>query len=120
MVLNSDDLVEAAVENSCGKVVGIVNDVMVDSDGHAFAIINHGDFDLYGDRGVNTLVPIQELRISRAKSGRDIVFLKMDTEHLDSAPYLDPTQKLDRQYEANVYESFGIAPYWIQKGQSSK
>jgi sporulation protein YlmC with PRC-barrel domain len=118
--LNSLNLVGAAVENSCGKVVGIVNEVMVDSDGHAFAVINHGDYDLYGESGVNTPVPFEELRISQTKGGQDIVFLKMDMEHLDFAPYLNPLQTNSRQYEANLYEYYGTAPYWSQSGESSK
>jgi ribosomal 30S subunit maturation factor RimM len=120
MELNTLDLVGSAVENSCGKVVGIVNEVMVDSGGHAFAVINHGDYDLYGESGVNTPVPFQELRISQTKGDRDIVFLKTDLEHLDFAPYLDPLQTNTRSYEANIYESYGIAPYWTQSGESSK
>ncbi len=68
-MLDDSALVGAAVENSCGKVVGIVNDVMIDSGGHAFAIVNHGDYDLYGEGGVNTLVPFEELRMSRTRGG---------------------------------------------------
>jgi hypothetical protein len=120
MMFSSSDLVGAAVENSCGKVVGIVNEVMVDSGGHAFAVINHGDYDLYGESGVNTPVPFEELRISQTKGGQDIVFLKMDMEHLDFAPYLNPLQTNSRQYEANLYEYYGIAPYWTQSAESSK
>ncbi len=120
MQVDSRDLVGAAVENSCGKVVGIVNEVMVDSGGHAFAVINHGDYDLYGDGGVNTPVPFQELRIFQKKDGQDIAFLKTDMEHLDFAPYLDPLMMNSRQYEANMYEYYGIQPYWTRNGESSK
>jgi sporulation protein YlmC with PRC-barrel domain len=117
MELNSLNLVGTAVENSCGKVIGIVDEVMVDSNGNAFAIVNHGDYDLYGDSGVDTPVPIQELRIVRTKGDRDIAFLKTDTEHLDFAPYLDPFQTNSRQYEANIYEYYGITPAWSHSGQ---
>ena len=115
--LNSFDLVGAAVENSSGKIIGIVNEVMVDSGGHAFAIVNHGDYDLYGEDGVNTPVPLQELQISQPKGGQDIVRLKTDTEHLDLAPYFDPLQTNSRQYEASIYEFYGIQPYWTQSGK---
>jgi sporulation protein YlmC with PRC-barrel domain len=120
MELNSLNLVGAAVENSCGKVVGIVNEVMVDSGGHAFAVINHGDSDLYGESGVNTPVPFQELQISKTKGGQDIVFLKTDMEHLDFAPYLNPLKTKGRQFEANIYEYYGIQPYWTRSGELSK
>ena len=117
MELNSLNLIGAAVKNSCGKEIGIVNEVMVDSGGHAFAVINHGDYDLYGDSGANTPVPFQELQIFQGKDGQDVVTLKTDTEHLDFAPYLSPLQKNDRQYEANIYEYYGIQPYWTQSGK---
>ena len=120
MEFNSSNLVGAAVENSCGKEVGIVNEVMVDSDGHAFAVINHGDYDLYGESGVNTPVPLEEIWISQRKGGQDIVILKTDMEHLDFAPYLDPTKMDSRQYEANIYEYYGIQPYWTENGARAK
>ncbi len=113
MELDSRDLIGAAVANSCGKVVGIVNEVMVDTQGHAFAIVNHGDYDLYGDGGVNTPVPFQELTISKTERGQSVV-LKTDMEHLDLAPYLDPLKMQSRRYEANIYEYYGIQPSWTE------
>jgi ribosomal 30S subunit maturation factor RimM len=107
-VFSSLDLVGTAVKNSSSKVIGIVNGVMVDSEGRAFAVVNHGDYDLYGDGGVNTPVPLQELQISQTKGGRNVAFLKTDVEHLDFAPYLSPVKKFDRQREANIYEYYGI------------
>ena len=104
-----------AVKNSCGKTVGIVNEVVVDSEGHAFAVVNHGDFDLYGEGGVNTPVPIQELTTSKT-GDHGVVVLKTDTEHLDLAPYLDPLKMESRGYEASIYEFYGIQPYWTQDG----
>ena len=134
MELNSFNLAGAAVKNSHGKVVGIVNEVMVDSGGHAFAVVNHWasdlsrwyydlsrwDYDLYREGGVDTPVPFEELRISQTKGGQDTVFLKTDMEHLDFAPYLDPIKKETRQDEANIYEYYGVQPYWTQGGGSSK
>lgn len=66
---NSIDLIGARVENSRGRFLGIVNGVTIDSEGHAFAIVNHGDYDLYGPGGANSPVPFAALRISEAKSG---------------------------------------------------
>ncbi len=120
MMFNSSDLIGASVKDSYGYLTGIVNEVMVDSAGHAFAIVNHGEADLYGENGVNTPVPFQELRISRTKGGQDIVILKIDMEHLDLAPYLDPLHMNSRQYEANIYKYYGIAPYWTENGVGSK
>jgi sporulation protein YlmC with PRC-barrel domain len=120
MELKSRDLVGAAVEDSCGKVVGVVNEIMVDTQGHAFAVINYGDYDLYGEGGVNTPVPFQELTVSKAKRGQEAVILKTDLEHLDFAPYLDPLKMDSRRYEASIYEFYGIQPYWTQGSGLSK
>ena len=114
MMFNSLDLIGALVKDSHGELMGIVDEVMVDSGGRAFAIINHGDYDLTGSGGINTPVPFQALQISRTKGGQDTVVLKTDMEHLDFAPYLSPLQKKDRQYEANIYEYYGIQPYWTR------
>jgi sporulation protein YlmC with PRC-barrel domain len=120
MELNSLNLVGASVKGSGGKLIGIVDEVMVDSRGHAFAVINHGAADLYGDGGVNTPVPLEALRISQTKPGKDIVFLNMDREHLDFAPFLDPTKTNNRQYEASIYEYYGLQPYWTENGAYAK
>jgi sporulation protein YlmC with PRC-barrel domain len=117
MEFNSLNLEGAAVKDSCGKVIGIVNEVMVDSDGHAFAVINHGDTDLYGESGVNTPVPFQELRIHQGKGEQDTVALKTDMEHLDFAPYLDPARPINREREANLYLYYGIQPNWTRSGE---
>ena len=109
---DSRDLVGAPVKGSNGKLIGIVNEVIVDTGGHAFAVVNHGDYDLYGDGGVNTPVPLEVLRISQTKSGKENIVLNIDREHLDFAPFLDPTQMSNREYEANIYEYYGILPYW--------
>jgi len=120
MTFNNNDLIGVSVRDSHGEYLGIVNGVMIDSGGHAFAIINHGDYDLYGDGGVNTPVPFEALQFSQTKSGKDHIVFKMDTEHLDFAPYLDPAKSFDRQREANIYEYYGIQPYWTENGMSPK
>jgi hypothetical protein len=107
-------LIGVAVRNPHGEFLGLVNEIIVDSEGHAFAIVNHGDYDLYGDGGVNTPVPIAALRISETKSGKERIVLNTDTEHMDFAPYYDPTKVNNRQDEANIYTYFGLQPYWTE------
>ena len=119
-MLDSHDLISAPVKDSHGELLGIVNEVMVDSGGRAFLVINHGDYDIYGDNGVNTPVPFQEIRIDRTKGGQETVVLRTDMEHLDFAPYLNPLKMNSRQYEANIYEYYGILPYWTRSGELSK
>lgn len=117
---NSLDLIGVPVKNLQGRFLGLVNEVMVDSKGQAFAIVNHGDYDLYGPGGVNTPVPIATLRISETKSGKEMIVLNTDTEHLDFAPYLDPTKMNNPQYEANIDMYFGLQPSWTEEGASAK
>ena len=117
---NSLDLVGVPVKNPQGRFLGIVNEVMIDSNGQAFAIVNHGDYDLYGSGGVNTPVPIAALRISETKSGKEIIILNTDTEHMDFAPYLDPTEMDNPRYEANIDMYFGVQPSWTEEGTSAK
>jgi hypothetical protein len=120
MTFNSIDLIGAPVKNSQGGFLGIVNGVTIDSEGHAFAIVNHGDYDLYGPGGANSPVPFAALRISEAKSGMEDVILNTDMEHLDFAPFFDPTQSSNRQTEANIYLYYGLQPYWTESGTCSK
>ncbi len=120
MTFNSSDLIGVPVKNSQGRFLGLVDGIMIGSDGQAFAVVNHGDYDLYGSGGVNTPVPIAALRISETKSGKEMVFLNEDTEHMDFAPYLDPTKSNSRQYEANIDEYFGIKPAWNEAGACPK
>ena len=120
MTFNSSDLIGVPVKNSQGRFLGLVDGVMIASDGQAFAVVNHGDYDLYGPGGVNTPVPIAALRISETKSGKEMVVLNTDTEHMDFAPYLDPTQTNNPRYEANIDEYFGIQPSWTEEGAGSK
>jgi hypothetical protein len=119
-IFDSFDLIGVPVKNSHGEFLGLVNGVMIDSHGQAFAIVNHGDYDLYGPGGVNTPIPIAALQISETKSGKERIVLNTDTEHMDFAPYFDPTKTKDPQYEANIDRYFGISPNWAEGGRSSK
>ena len=113
-VTSSLNLIGASVQDSHGEFVGIVNQVLIDSGGHAFAVINHGDYDLYGTGGVNTPVPFEVLRWTKGASGADKVVFTMDMEHLDFAPYLNPANPLTRQSEGNIYRYYGVEPYWTE------
>ena len=122
MTFNSDDLIGAPVQDSHGESLGIVNEVLIDSGGHAFAIINHGDYDLAGEGGINTIVPLEVMQVAKYNVGeeKDKVILKTDTEHLDLAPAYNPTVAFNRQREAATYEFFGIQPYWTENMECGK
>ena len=120
MTFNSLDLIGVPVKSPQGRFLGLVNEVMIDSHGQAFAVVNHGDEDIYGPGGVNTPVPIAALRISETRSGKERIVLNTDTEHLDFAPYLDPSKMNNPQYEANIDMYFGLQPSWSEGGASAK
>jgi hypothetical protein len=120
MIFNSRGLIGASAQDSHGEFLGSVNEVVIDSGGHAFAIVTHGDYDLYGGPAANILIPFEVLRISRTKSGEEKVISKMDAEHLAFAPYLDPTKPINRQREANIYLYDGIQAYWTEDGKCAK
>ena len=121
MMFDSSSVIGAPVKDSHGKTTGFINEVMVDSGGHALAVIFHADYDPfeYGG-GINIPVPFQELTISKTKAGQDTVAVKTDMKHLDFAPYLDPLKMQSRRYESNIYEYYGIQPYWRLSGTAEK
>ena len=109
-----------SVKNPQGRFLGLGNEVMIDSHGQAFAILNHGEEDLYGPGGVCTPVSIAAWRISETKSGKKEIVLKADTEYMDFAPYLDPTKVNTPHYEANIDRYFGVQPSWLQEGEAQR
>ena len=113
-------LIGVAVRNPPGDFLGLVNEVIVDSRGQAFAIVNHGDYDIYGEGGVNTPVPIAALWIWENNSGKERIVLNTDMEHMDFAPYYDPSKSNNPQYEASIDRYFGIQPYWTEAGACVK
>ena len=120
MTFDSYDLIGVPVRNPQGRFLGLVNGIMVDSRGEAFAIVNHGDYDLYGPGGVNTPVPIAALQISETRAGKENIVLNTDSEHMDFAPYLDPAKTNDPQYAANIDRYFGLQPGWTEAGACPK
>jgi hypothetical protein len=62
-MLNSSDLIGAPIKDSHGEI-DFVNEVIVDNEGHALAVIYHayrGDYDPFNyGGGVSTPVPFQE------------------------------------------------------------
>jgi ribosomal 30S subunit maturation factor RimM len=109
---NARELIGVQVKNLKGTVLGVVNGIMIDREGHAYAIVNHGDYDLFGSGGVDTPVPVAALKISKADFGQTKIILDMDTEHMDFAPYLDPTKIDNIHYDADIYGYFGVRTHW--------
>ncbi len=118
LFVDSRDLIGTPVRDSSGEVIGLTNSLVLDLKGHAFAIINHGSYEEYGEGGRFTPVPLEALQVSRSISGDNYITLAMNEKELESAPFFDPTETQDRQYEANIYRYFGIQPYWTEESPS--
>ena len=122
MMFNSSDLIGAPAKDSHGEPMGIVDEVRVDSGGHAFAVVINWGYDLYhyGEGGVNSPIAFQELRISQIRAGQVTGVLKTDMEGLDFVPYINPPKTDSLQYRPNTYAYYGIQPYWTRSGSAGK
>ncbi len=114
---DSRDLIGAVVRNPEGEVVGLVNEVWVDTGGHAFAVLNHGSDEYYGEGGGYTPVPLEALQITEPMAGQVSAVLNSDEKRLEAAPAFNPVANNGRQYEADVYRYYGIQPYWTQSDE---
>jgi ribosomal 30S subunit maturation factor RimM len=114
-IFDSMKLLGLSVNNRRGTFYGLVTGVLIDSEGHAFAIVSHGDRDLTGAGGINTPIPFAVLRISKAQAGQAKIVVNRDMEHLDSAPFFDPTKENNRQLAESIYLYWGVEPYWREK-----
>jgi hypothetical protein len=117
MSFDSRDLIGAIVRNPEGNLVGLVSQVWIDTGGHAFAVLNHGSDEYYGDGGGYTPVPFEALRITEPMGGQVSAILNSDEMKLEAAPPFNPVAGNDRQYEADVYRYYGIQPYWTQSDE---
>ncbi len=107
-MFDSFDVVGTPTKDSNGELIGFINEVMVDSEGHGLAVICHEtavgeDPTMYGDLE-NTPVPFEELTISKEKGSQKVAVLKTDLQHLNFAPYLDSLKMQSRGYETRIYE----------------
>jgi hypothetical protein len=114
---DSRDLIGAVVRDPQGEVVGLVSQVWVDTGGHAFAVLNHGSDEYYGEGGGYTPVPLEALQITEPMAGQVSAVLNSDEKRLEAAPAFNPVASNGRQYEADVYGYYGIQPYWTQSDE---
>ncbi len=120
LLVNGMDLIGAPVKDSQGELLGLISMIEIDSQGHAFAVINHGSYEYYGEGGGFTPVPFEALQISKPELGQMTVALNMDERQLEAAPFYDPSVTDSRQYEASIYRFYGIQPYWTEENLGSQ
>jgi hypothetical protein len=109
---DSQDLIGAIVKTTHDDFLGLVSQLWVDTGGHAFAILNHGPDEYYGDGGGFTPIPLEAFRITELMPGQLQVVLNSNEKALEAAPAFNPVESTDLQYEANIYRYYGIQPYW--------
>ncbi len=112
MNYDSMDLIGAPVKNPDGELLGLISRLEIDSGGHVLAVINHGSDEYYGPGGGYAPVPFEALKVSEPEIGQVQAVLNTDEKGLEAAPFFNPLKMNDRQYEAQIYQYYGLQPYW--------
>ncbi len=109
---SSRDFVGMEVHNEKGDDIGEVKNLLIDREGRIrFVVVETGE--ILGLGGKQHYLPYQVFHDHLAASG-DHLQIKQDT--LANAPEMKPGMTGD-QYGREVYEYYGQAPYWSEKGQ---
>ena len=103
-------IVGTSIRDSEGKKLGVVREIVLDSQGHVpFAIVAHGGY--WGIGAKLVAVPFKVLSFDQ-KENR-FVFNSMK-EKLESAPAFKDSDLGNRQWAEEVYRFFGQHPYWTE------
>ena len=115
MTSEATELLGIPVNNPSGEMLGIIDALVNDSEGHvAFAILWRGPWDLNPARYV--AVPFKALSISGKEPTQMTVVLNINKRTLDSAPSFDKTRDLNNaDWAASIYRYFGQVPYWTEE-----
>jgi sporulation protein YlmC with PRC-barrel domain len=109
-----DQINRMVVKNPQGEVLGRIQDVVIDSQGHVpFAVINHGGY--LGMGGKLVAVPFGALSFDAM--GKHLV-LNATKEKLDSAPVFKTSNLADQKWAEDTYRFFGQQPYWTEGGNT--
>jgi len=100
-------IVGTSIRDSEGKKLGVVREIVLDSQGHVpFAIVAHGGY--WGIGAKLAAVPFKVLRFDQKE--KRFVFNSMK-EKLESAPAFKDSDLGNRQWAEEVYRFFGQHPY---------
>ena len=114
---DTTNLVGLNVKARDGVVLGHIDELVVDSNGHLdFAIVFMPG--VFGGRYV--VVPFSTLMISKGKSDKISVVFNSDKEKFYEGPDWVLTRLSDPKQAASVDRYYGIQPYWTEKGESAK
>ena len=107
-------LIRYIVKNHEGQYLGRIQDFAIDSEGRvSFAIITQPG--MLGIRGKPVAVPFEALSLGSEKNE---FVLDMSWEKFASMPTFDKTADLNnRRWAEQTYRSFGLQPYWTDKGE---
>ncbi len=110
----ASQLLHYYVLNRDGKYLGRIEDFVADADGRiAFAIVSKPGF--LGIRGKPVAVPFEALSFGKEKNE---LVLDMSWEKFVSLPDFDKKEDLkNAAWAADTYRSFGLQPYWTERGQ---
>jgi sporulation protein YlmC with PRC-barrel domain len=107
-----DQINRMMVKNPQGEVLGRIQDIVIDSQGHVpFAVVNHGGY--LGMGGKLVAVPFGALSFDAM--GKYLV-LNAAKEKLDSAPAFKMSDLAEQKWAEDTYRFFGQQPYWTEGG----
>jgi sporulation protein YlmC with PRC-barrel domain len=97
-------LLGASVESKEGEHIARINDSIIDSDGHVAYVV----LDEVGGGDKMVAVPFGAL----SKKGDRLFALDTTKERLVEAPAFTWSDVTDLQYATNIYQYYGLQPYW--------
>lgn len=116
-LLSARTIEGTTVENSKGKDIGEIKDLMIDwESGHvAYAVLSFGGLLGFGEKLF--AIPLEAFRFDVIDSEEKII-LDIEKERLENAPGFDKEhwpQDPDRTFISSVYSHYGYDPYWSQQ-----
>lgn len=112
-VMSVDEIKDLKVQTQEGKEIGSIKEVVLDAkEGRiAYAVIGSGTFMGIFSEDEQIIVPWEALNYQQEQ--QDVVFTINATEQqLRDAPKGDVEQLSDRQQGQEIYDYYGLSPYW--------
>jgi len=111
-IFSLDGLLGRGIENGDGEELGKVSDAIIDQQSGqvVYLVVTTGD--TLGMGGEKRAVPFKAMFIGYQGS----LMLDLSKEQFNRAP-VKPENLADRQWERQVHQFFGVAPYWEMGGR---
>ncbi len=112
----ANEIIGVHVKNPQGDVLGMVTDLVVDSEGRiALAVLSHGGFLRINEK--ETAIPFRALKYDPIAKH---LILDISKEKLAAAPAFRMSDLSARGGVEDFYRYFGQQPYWSEEGELFK